>query len=72
LIFGLFHFMTPAYFIFATAMSFYLGGLYIYFNGVTVPVAAHFAYDLTALIYLRFIYKDGGDPQKTSLTIESS
>ncbi|WP_420264355.1 CPBP family intramembrane glutamic endopeptidase [Candidatus Magnetominusculus dajiuhuensis] len=61
LIFGLFHFLTPTYFLFATVMSFYLGGLYIYFNGVTVPVSAHFAYDLAALIYLRFIYKDGGD-----------
>ncbi|MBF0458047.1 MAG: CPBP family intramembrane metalloprotease [Nitrospirae bacterium] len=63
LIFGLFHFLTPAYFIFATAMSFYLGELCLYFNGVTVPVSAHFAYDLGALIYLRFVYKDSGDPR---------
>ncbi|MEO5361803.1 MAG: CPBP family intramembrane metalloprotease [Nitrospirota bacterium] len=60
LIFGLLHFLTPAYFMFATAMSFYLGGLCIYFSGVTVPISAHFAYDLGALIYLRYIYKDVG------------
>lgn len=59
LIFGLFHFLSPAYFVFATAMGLYLGQLYIYFHGVAAPAAAHFAYDLGALLYLRFIYKDG-------------
>ena len=58
LIFGLFHCLSPAYFVFATVMSLYLGELYIHFNGVTAAVSAHFAYDLGALIYIRFIYKD--------------
>lgn len=66
LIFGLLHFLTLEYFIIATAMSFYLGELCIYFNGVMVPVAAHFAYDLGALIYLRFIYKNGGNSHMQS------
>lgn len=54
-IFGLLHFISPAYFVIAFLMSIYLGFLYYYFQSLLIPIQAHFVYDLCALIYLRQI-----------------
>jgi len=54
IIFGLLHFITPAYFVIATIMGFYLGILYQYYDSLLIPVQLHFIYDLGALIYLRY------------------
>lgn len=54
IIFGLLHFITPAYFIIATLMGFYLGFLFQYYDSLLIPIQLHFMYDLGALIYLRY------------------
>ncbi len=58
IIFGLLHFITPAYFIIATIMGFYLGFLFQYYESLLVPIQLHFVYDLGALLYLRYYYFD--------------
>ncbi len=54
IIFGLLHFITPAYFVIATIMGFYIGFLFQHFDSLLVPVQLHFVYDLGALIFLRY------------------
>ena len=56
IIFGLLHFITPAYCIIATIMGFYIGFLYQYYDSLLVPVQLHFVYDLGALILIRYLY----------------
>lgn len=56
IIFGLLHFITPAYCIIATIMGFYLGFLFQYYESILIPIQLHFVYDLVALIYLRYFY----------------
>jgi membrane protease YdiL (CAAX protease family) len=58
IIFGLLHFITPAYFIIATFMGFYLGFLFQYYESLLIPIQVHFVYDLGALLYLRYYYVD--------------
>lgn len=57
IIFGLLHFISPAYFVIAFLISIYLGFLYYYFQSLLIPVQAHFVYDVCALIYLRQLKK---------------
>ncbi len=54
IIFGLLHFITPAYCVIATIMGFYMGFLFQYYDSLLVPVQLHFVYDLGALILLRY------------------
>ena len=54
IIFGLLHFITPAYCVIATIMGFYLGFLFQYYESLLIPIQLHFIYDLGALIYLRY------------------
>ncbi|MBT3878725.1 MAG: CPBP family intramembrane metalloprotease [Candidatus Scalindua sp.] len=56
IIFGLLHFITPAYWIIATIMGFYLGFLFQYYESLLIPIQLHFIYDLGALLYLRYFY----------------
>ncbi len=58
ILFGLLHFITPAYCIIATIMGFYLGFLFKYYESILIPIQLHFVYDLGALIYLRYFYID--------------
>lgn len=51
LVFGLCHWITPAYAIIATVMGAYLGGLYWYTGGLLVPVLVHTLYDFVAFVY---------------------
>ncbi len=57
IIFGLLHFITPAYFIIATIIGFYLGALYQHYGSLLIPIQLHFFYNLCALIYLRYFIK---------------
>lgn len=54
LLFGLAHFVTPAYAVVAVIMGFYIGYIYQVSGSLLVPVQLHFIYDLSALIYLRY------------------
>ncbi|WP_176521807.1 CPBP family intramembrane glutamic endopeptidase [Longimonas halophila] len=51
IVFGLCHWITPAYAIIATIMGAYLGGLYWYTGGLLVPVLVHTLYDFVAFVY---------------------
>ncbi len=56
IIFGLLHFITPAYCLIATIMGFYIGYLFQYYDSLLVAVQLHFIYDLGALILIRNLY----------------
>lgn len=51
IVFGLCHWITPAYAIIATIMGAYLGGLYWYTGGLLVPILVHTLYDFVAFVY---------------------
>lgn len=54
LLFGLVHALTPAYFILASLIGFYLGWLYQATGNLVVPIAVHFLYDWIVLtLHLR-------------------
>jgi hypothetical protein len=57
-VFGLVHFITPAYVIIATLMGFYIGILFNIFGSLLIPIQMHFVYDLGALIYLRYFVSE--------------
>ena len=65
ILFGLLHFVSPAYAIVTTVMGFYLGAVFQISGGLLAPVIIHFLYDLAALIYLRYFVRteegEGGD-----------
>ena len=51
-LFGIAHSISAAYAVLATAIGFYLGGLWIATGNLLVPVIAHAVYDFLALVYL--------------------
>lgn len=53
-LFGLFHFITPAYVLVTIIVGFYLGLIYHISGSLLVPVLVHGFYDLAALMYLRY------------------
>jgi uncharacterized protein len=54
-LFGLCHWITPAYALIAGLMGFYLGGLWLWSGNLLTPVVAHAVYDFLALLWvLRF------------------
>jgi membrane protease YdiL (CAAX protease family) len=52
LVFGAIHAMSRLYFVLATAVGAYLGGLLLKFDDLTVPIVVHGLYDFVALVYL--------------------
>jgi len=54
LIFGLFHAVTPTYFLLAFVISLYLGFLFVHTGNLVVPIAIHALYDFAILLYIRF------------------
>ncbi|MBF0316539.1 MAG: CPBP family intramembrane metalloprotease [Nitrospirae bacterium] len=56
-VFGLLHFISPAYFVFATAMGLYLGWVFAMYESLFVPILIHFLYDLGAIVYLKYYIK---------------
>lgn len=52
LVFGLLHPINWAYVVLATAMGFFLGGLWIASGNLLVPILTHGLYDFLALVWL--------------------
>ena len=50
--FGLAHLVTKTYAVLATVVGLYLGGLWLYFDNLLVPIVVHALYDFVALTYL--------------------
>jgi membrane protease YdiL (CAAX protease family) len=61
IVFGLLHFVSPAYAAVTTVMGFYLGAFFQKTGGLLAPVIIHFLYDLAALLYLRYFVKTTGE-----------
>ena len=55
IVFGLAHFITITYAVYATVIGVYLGLLLIVFDNLLVPVLAHGVYDFLALGYLVYL-----------------
>ena len=55
IVFGLAHFVTLTYAVYATLIGVYLGTLLLLFDNLLVPVLAHAVYDFVALVYLVYI-----------------
>jgi len=67
ILFGLLHFMTPAYFWIATFIGVYLGSLWMLTQSLWVPILTHGLYDFAALYYfIRMVPKTtAAAPEKT-------
>lgn len=62
-IFGLMHVISKIYALLVFFIGLYLGGLYLYFDDLVIPITTHAAYDFFALLYgTRFALS----PNKTS------
>ena len=55
IVFGLAHFVTVTYAVYATLIGVYLGALLILSDNLLVPILAHAVYDFVALIYLSYV-----------------
>ncbi|UCE03540.1 MAG: CPBP family intramembrane metalloprotease [Candidatus Latescibacterota bacterium] len=53
LIFGLAHAVTPLYVVLVTVTGLYLGGLFMLFDNLLIPIVVHASYDFIAILYLR-------------------
>jgi membrane protease YdiL (CAAX protease family) len=51
-LFGICHWITPAYALIAGLMGFYLGGLWWWSGNLLTPVVAHAVYDFLALLWV--------------------
>jgi membrane protease YdiL (CAAX protease family) len=54
IVFGLAHFISPAYVLVTMIMGCYIGSFYLISGSLLVPVTIHSVYDLAALLYLRY------------------
>lgn len=54
ILFGIMHFVSPAYALVAVLMGFYIGFFYSLYGSLLVPVQLHFLYDLGAISFLRY------------------
>ena len=52
-VFGLVHFLTPAYFVMAFLISLYFGWLFVQFESLWVPILGHAGYDFLMLVYMQ-------------------
>lgn len=62
-IFGVLHALTFGYFLLATTIGFFLGGLLHYSGNLLVPIAVHALYDIFALSLLARMYRRQGEMQ---------
>jgi uncharacterized protein len=58
ILFGVLHFVTPAYALLAMAIGFYIGLLHHFFHSLLIPIQLHAIYDFGALIYLKYFVHD--------------
>jgi membrane protease YdiL (CAAX protease family) len=49
-VFGLVHFLTAEYALYAALVGAYLGALYVFTDNLLVPIIAHALYDFVALV----------------------
>jgi len=52
ILFGLLHFITPAYAIITSLVGVYLGWLLVVSSNLLLPIEVHFLYDFLALVYV--------------------
>ncbi|MGH7509544.1 MAG: lysostaphin resistance A-like protein [Gemmatimonadales bacterium] len=57
-LFGLVHFVSRTYAVFATVVGLYLGGLFLLGDGLLAPIVTHALYDFVALIYVVRRYRE--------------
>jgi len=60
-VFGICHWITPAYALIAGLMGCYLGGLWWWSGNLLTPVVAHAAYDFVALVWLLRVRREGAN-----------
>ena len=71
LLFGLVHFASPTYALFAGVMGVYLGLLFLTQGNLLTPVVTHSLYDLVALIAVARRYRDRAAPEALTPTRSS-
>ncbi len=55
-VFGVLHWLTPAYAVIASVLGAWLGFLFVYTDNLLVPILMHTLYDFFAFVYyLRFV-----------------
>ena len=57
ILFGVLHWVTPAYALLATVIGFYIGLVYHFGHSLLIPVQLHCIYDFGALIYLKYVLR---------------
>jgi CAAX protease family protein len=57
ILFGVLHFVTPAYALLAMVIGFYIGLVYHFFQSLLIPIQLHAIYDFGALIYLKYVVR---------------
>jgi CAAX protease family protein len=57
-LFGVLHFVTPAYALLAMVIGFYIGLVYYFFQSLLIPIQLHAIYDFGALLYLRYVVRE--------------
>ncbi len=57
-LFGVLHFVTPAYALLAMVIGFYIGLVYHFFQSPLIPIQLHAIYDFGALLYLRYVVRE--------------
>ena len=68
LLFGLLHFITPSYALYAGLTGLCLGGLWILTRNLLVPITTHAVYDFLALVYLTRFRRRLAVPEPTKPT----
>ena len=66
-LFGAGHAVHLPYFVMATLMGAYFGGLFLYCDNLLVPIVAHALYDFVAILYLRsrLLQNESAAPEET-------
>lgn len=64
LLFGLCHPLTPLYFVLASLIGAYLGGLWLLTGSLVAPIVCHAAYDFAALVLFVKFARDEGREKK--------
>ncbi len=67
ILFGALHWITPTYFVFATAMGVYLGWAFEWSGNLLVAIVVHAVYDAVALTVLRAELRRRGLPRERAL-----
>lgn len=67
ILFGLIHFITPAYMLMATLMGLYIGFFFEQFGSILIPIQIHFLYDLGLLMYIKHVMIGETDREEESL-----